>query len=227
MLDWSGHPVRLVSERTPTPDQCDQGTLHLEWGRVPVGRGAESNWATTTIKMNCRRDAPMSKPTAPRSSDPPATRPVIRSMPSPRVLRRMMNVYPPFLGSGIHVTHVAQDWTRVEVTHRIRPWNRNPNQAAYGGTLYAMTDPFFGMMAGGQLGAGYRIWTSGASIEFVAPGRESVTATMSLSPEEAAAIRAATDHGNKSITSHSTEIISSANVLVARVTQQLFVRRAA
>ncbi|WUA11887.1 DUF4442 domain-containing protein [Nocardia sp. NBC_01377] len=138
-----------------------------------------------------------------------------------------MNVYPPFLGSGIHVTHVAQDWTRVEVTHRIRPWNRNPNQAAYGGTLYAMTDPFFGMMAGGQLGAGYRIWTSGASIEFVAPGRESVTATMSLSPEEAAAIRAATDHGNKSITSHSTEIISSANVLVARVTQQLFVRRAA
>ncbi|NNH72458.1 DUF4442 domain-containing protein [Nocardia uniformis] len=33
-----------------------------------------------------------------------------------------------------------------------RPWNRNHNGAAFGGTLFSMTDPFFGMMALGQLG---------------------------------------------------------------------------
>ncbi|WP_433722105.1 DUF4442 domain-containing protein [Nocardia sp. CA-129566] len=138
----------------------------------------------------------------------------------------MISMYPPFLGSGIRVAHIADDWTRVEVTHRIRRWNRNPNQAAFGGTLYAMTDPFFGIMAGGQLGAGYRIWTSGASMEFIAPGRESVTATMSLPLDAVAKIRAATDDGSKSITTHTTEIISNAGVLVARITQQLYVRRA-
>lgn len=162
----------------------------------------------------------------PAPSDLAARRAGTRPMPGPRSLRRMMSLYPPFLGSGIRVTHVENDWTRIEVAHRVRPWNRNPNQAAFGGTLYAMTDPFFGMMAGGQLGPGYRIWTSAATIEFTAPGRESVTATMSLPLEEVEAIRAATDDGGKSITTHTTEINSSAGVLVARVTQDLYVRRA-
>ncbi|WP_196054624.1 DUF4442 domain-containing protein [Nocardia aurantiaca] len=137
-----------------------------------------------------------------------------------------MNIYPPLLGAGVRVTHIADDWTRVEATHKVRRWNRNPNRAAFGGTLYAMTDPFFGLMARGQLGAGYRVWTSGASIEFIAPGRELVTASMSLPLDEVATIRAVTDDGSKSITTHTTEIVSNTGVLVARATQQLYVRRA-
>ncbi|MFD6351546.1 DUF4442 domain-containing protein [Nocardia tengchongensis] len=164
----------------------------------------------------------MPTPAEPRTS---AGRAGTQSLPGPQVVRRIMSLYPPLLGAGVRITHIADDWTRVVATHRIRRWNRNPNRAAFGGTLYAMTDPFFGIMARGQLGAGYRVWTSGASIEFIAPGRELVTAAMSLPREEVAAIRAATDDGSKSITSHTAEVVSSAGVLVARVTQQLYVRR--
>ncbi|WP_405135809.1 hypothetical protein [Nocardia sp. NBC_01388] len=43
---------------------------------------------------------------------------------------------------------------------RVRRWNSNHNGAAPGWSLFAMTDPFFGMMAYGQLGAGYRVWNA-------------------------------------------------------------------
>lgn len=88
-----------------------------------------------------------------------------------------------------------------------------------------MTDPFFGIMARGQLGRGYRVWTSAASIEFIAPGREMVTASMSLPSDHVAVIRDATSDGGKSITTHTTDIVSDQGVLVARASQQLYVRR--
>jgi acyl-coenzyme A thioesterase PaaI-like protein len=68
----------------------------------------------------------------------------------------------------VRVQHIAVDWTSVRVAHHVRPWNRNnPNRAAFGGTLYSMTDPFFGVMAMGQLGRDYRVWNTFANIEFV------------------------------------------------------------
>ncbi|WP_083868938.1 PaaI family thioesterase [Nocardia niigatensis] len=166
-----------------------------------------------------------STPAATHTPDPTAGRPGTRALPDPRLVRLAMSLYPPLLCAGVRVTRIADDWTCVEATHRVRPWNRNPNRSAFGGTLYAMTDPFFGIMARGQLGSGYRVWTSSASIEFIAPGRELMTATMSLPFEEVAAIRATTDDGSKSITTHTTEIVSHSGVLVARATQQLYVRR--
>ncbi|WP_225732710.1 DUF4442 domain-containing protein [Nocardia sp. JCM 34519] len=76
-------------------------------------------------------------------------------------------MYPQFLFSSVRVRRIATDWTSVEVAHRVRPWNRNANRAAFGGTLFSMTDPFYGIMALGQLGPGYRVWNTCASIEFV------------------------------------------------------------
>ncbi|MFE3952973.1 DUF4442 domain-containing protein [Nocardia sp. NPDC059091] len=148
-----------------------------------------------------------------------------RELPSPKVLRLIMSAYPPLLFAGVRVAHIADDWTSVRATHRVRPWNWNPNRSAFGGTLYSMTDPFFGIMARGQLGRGYRVWTSAASIEFIAPGREMVTASMSLPSDHVAVIRDATSDGGKSITTHTTDIVSDQGVLVARATQQLYVRR--
>ncbi|WP_460726819.1 DUF4442 domain-containing protein [Nocardia heshunensis] len=81
------------------------------------------------------------------------------------------------------------------MSHRVRPWNRNINGAAFGGTLYAMTDPFFGVMARGQLGEGYRVWSVRSGIEFVAPGRGTVTAIMELDAAQAEQIRHATRDG--------------------------------
>ena len=40
-------------------------------------------------------------------------------------LRLGMNLWPPFLFSGIRVREISPDWRRVRVELRMRPWNRN------------------------------------------------------------------------------------------------------
>lgn len=141
------------------------------------------------------------------------------------MFRITMSLYPPLLFAGVRVEHVAGDWTSVRVRHRIRWWNGSHNGAAFGGTLSAMTDPFFGLMALRQLGAGYTVWNTSASIQFLAAGHGTLTATMQLTPEETAVIRAATAAGDSSVTTHSTEIIARDGSVVARAAQQLYVRR--
>ncbi len=146
-------------------------------------------------------------------------------LPSTRAFRYLMSAYPPLFFAGVRVEHVAEDWTSVRVSHRVRPWNRNINGAAFGGTLYAMTDPFFGIMARGQLGDGYRVWSVRSGIEFIAPGRGIVTATMELDATQAEQIRQATRDGAKSITTHSTTIHDADGNVVARATQDVYVRQ--
>lgn len=147
-------------------------------------------------------------------------------MVSPRTSRIGMSLYPPLLCAGIRVEHVADDWSSVRVRHRVSWWNSNHNGAAFGGTLSAMTDPFFGLMALQQLGADYVVWNTSATIRFLAAGHGTVTATMQLTPDETAVIRAATDGGDRSVTTHFTEIVAGDGSAVARAEQQLYVRRA-
>ncbi|WP_084515695.1 DUF4442 domain-containing protein [Nocardia acidivorans] len=141
------------------------------------------------------------------------------------MVRFIMNVYPPFLFSGVRVEHIADDWTSAQVSHRVRLWNRNINGAAFGGTLYSMTDPFFGVMAQGQLGESYRVWSASAGIEFIAPGRGITTTTIELTHAQVEEIRQATRDGAKSITTHTATLHDSDGKIIARATQDLYVRR--
>ena len=56
-------------------------------------------------------------------------------------LRRLLNIWPPFLVNSIRVTHIAQDWTSATVRLRLRFWNQNYVRTQFGGNLFAMTDP--------------------------------------------------------------------------------------
>ncbi|MFJ4654822.1 DUF4442 domain-containing protein [Nocardia sp. NPDC088792] len=147
-------------------------------------------------------------------------------LPSARVFRYAMSAYPPLLFAGVRVEHVADDWTSVRVALRVRFWNRNHNGAAFGGTLFSMTDPFFGLMPQGQLGDRYRVWNTAAGIEFLAPGRGTVTTTMELTRAQVEEIRQVTRDGGKSITAHTATIYDSDGKIVARATQDLYVRPA-
>jgi len=39
-------------------------------------------------------------------------------------LRRLVNLWPPFLFTGIHVIELAEDWSRATVRLGLRRWNR-------------------------------------------------------------------------------------------------------
>ncbi|HET6906769.1 MAG TPA: DUF4442 domain-containing protein [Rhodanobacteraceae bacterium] len=139
-------------------------------------------------------------------------------------LRRLMNLWPPFLCNGIRVLHLADDWTEARVVLRLRPWNRNYVGSQFGGNLFAMTDPFWMLLALHRLGGDYYVWDKAAGIEFIAPSRENVYANFHLDEETIAALRNEAASGEKVLRWFETDIRTSSGELVARVRKQLYVR---
>jgi acyl-coenzyme A thioesterase PaaI-like protein len=107
--------------------------------------------------------------------------------------RRWINLYPPLLGAGIRVTHASSDLRTIDVELRLTRLNRNYVGTHFGGSLFAMTDPFYMVMLVQSLGPGYVCWDKAASIRFRRPGVTSVHAHFHLSDERLAEIRAALD----------------------------------
>jgi acyl-coenzyme A thioesterase PaaI-like protein len=143
---------------------------------------------------------------------------------SPRLFRWGMNIWPPFLGAGISVRHVADDWSEVRVELSAGRFRRNYVGTHYGGSLFSMTDPFYALMLIHRLGERYLVWDQAASIDFVAPGRGKVTALFSLAEERIQEIATQAAGGQKVLPQFDVEIKDEAGALVARVRKTLYVR---
>jgi acyl-coenzyme A thioesterase PaaI-like protein len=138
--------------------------------------------------------------------------------------RRLMNLWPPFLFNSIGVQHVSEDWSELRVVLKLRPWNRNYVRTQFGGNLFAMTDPFWMLLAMHQLGNDYYVWDKAGAIEFVAPGREDVYAYFKLEPAVIDELRAAAAHGEKVLRWFEVEVKTASGEVVALVRKQLYVR---
>ena len=142
----------------------------------------------------------------------------------PNTLRHIFNVWPPFLLSGIHVTELAPDWSFARIELRMRPWNRNYVGTHFGGSLYAMTDPFYMLMLMRNLGRDYWVWDKTASIDYLTAASGVVTAHFRLSEGQIQAIRDATATGDKHLPEFHIDIIDAQGTVVARVHRTLYVR---
>lgn len=143
----------------------------------------------------------------------------------PRLVRWGMNLWPPLAGAGIRVRRIAPDFREVVVDMPLRPFNRNAFGAHFGGSLYAMTDPFFVLMLHHNLGPDYVIWDRAASIEYVAAGRSRVRAVLKLTDEDLGTIGRMTDSGSKHLHLFHADVVDAEDLLVARVEKLVYVRR--
>ena len=143
----------------------------------------------------------------------------------PSTLRRGMNLWPPFLFSGIHVASIAGDWRSARVELRMRPWNRNYVGTHFGGSLFAMTDPFWMILVKERLGPDHYVWDQAGEIEFLKPGRGTVHATFELEDGTVEAIRSATADGAKYLHWFQTEVTDAEGDVIARVRKQVYARR--
>lgn len=144
---------------------------------------------------------------------------------SPRLLRTVMNLWPPFLAAGIRVRHVAADYRSVTVDMRLRFYNRNYVGTHFGGSLYAMTDPFFMLMVMHNVGRDYLVWDKAGSIDYVAPGRGRVWARFELTDEDLRQIARMTEAGDKHLHVFRVDVRDDENMVVARVEKVVYVRR--
>jgi acyl-coenzyme A thioesterase PaaI-like protein len=138
---------------------------------------------------------------------------------------KLMRFYPPYLGAGVRVTHVAADLTEVEVEMRLSAWNRNFVGTQFGGSLYSMCDPFFMLMLMMQLGDGYSIWDKSASIDFLRPGRGTVKARFELPRARADQLRAEVDEKGRVNPTFEITVTDAEGEPVARVRKVLSLRR--
>ncbi len=141
------------------------------------------------------------------------------------LLRHILNLWPPFLFSGVHVTRLDADYHHAQVELRMRPWNRNYVRTHFGGTLFAMTDPFWMLLVMQSLGRDFIVWDKAGEIEFVKPGRGTVHARFDLEDTVLDELRNATAGGDKVLRWFDTEVTDASGDVVARVRKQLYVRR--
>ena len=140
-------------------------------------------------------------------------------------LRWLMNVWPPFLFAGIRVREISADYRRARVEMHQRWFNRNYVGVHFGGSLFAMTDPFWMLLLLHRLGSDYLVWDQRGEIEFVRPGRGRVTARFEVDDTVLAELRAAAAGGEKVLHWFETEIVDDAGEVVARARKQVYVRR--
>lgn len=136
-----------------------------------------------------------------------------------------MNAWPPFLFSGIRIEEIGEDFRRARVRLRRTPLTSNYVGTLFGGSLFAMTDPFWMILVLRNLGPGYVVWDKAAQVEFVSPGRSSVTATFDLTDEALDELRTAAADGAKVLRWFETDVVTDDGTVVARVRKQLYVRR--
>jgi uncharacterized protein DUF4442 len=107
----------------------------------------------------------------------------------PEHLRRWVNFWPPFLGAGIRVIHIASDMKAVDVEMKLSWWNANYVGTHFGGSLFGMTDAFYMLMLMANLGRDYIVWDKAASIRYRKPGRGTVRAEFRLTDAQLEDIR--------------------------------------
>ena len=108
---------------------------------------------------------------------------------------------------------------------KLRWYNRNYVGVHFGGSLFAMTDPWYMLMLMNNLGRDYYVWDKRGAIDYIAPGRGMVTAHFHIDDAVLDEIRARTAQGEKYLPEFHVEIRDEQQQVVARVHRQLYVHK--
>ena len=140
------------------------------------------------------------------------------------LMRHGINFWGPFIGAGIKVVSADKDFTRIEVALKERFYNRNIVGVHFGGSLYAMCDPFFMGILLHHLGRDFIVWDKGANIKFKRPGKGTVRAVFEIPLDEIERIRQDARNATKLEPVFKTTIRDEQGVVVAEIEKILYVK---
>ena len=140
-------------------------------------------------------------------------------------MRRMLNLWPPFLFSGISVREISKDFRHTKVRLKKKVLTSNYVGTLFGGSLFAMTDPFYMVMIMKNLGKDYIVWDKRSEIEYVSPGKSTVYAEFHLSDEELDDIKSEVASSGKYLKWFEVNIKTTDGTVVAIVKKQIYIRK--
>lgn len=142
-----------------------------------------------------------------------------------RGLRRALNIFGPYVGAGVRVRELSDDYRRLRVEMTLHWYNTNYVGTHFGGSLYSMIDPFWMLLLMNNLGRDYIVWDKSAKIDFIKPGKGTVSATFTLTREMIDEVRQATAGGDKYLPEWPVDVVDEQGDVVARVHKQLYIRK--
>jgi acyl-coenzyme A thioesterase PaaI-like protein len=144
---------------------------------------------------------------------------------SPKMMKFLLNIYPPYLGAGIKIEYIKDNWKELKVSMVLRWYNRNAVGTHFGGSLYSMTDPHIMLLLMNILGKDYIIWDKSAEIDFIKATKQKVFCTISISDEIIEEIKQQTEKNAKFLPEFMLDIVDSEGNLIAKVKKVLYIRR--
>lgn len=96
---------------------------------------------------------------------------VRRWLASAGAMRRMLSTFAPYLGAGIRVTDIADDFSSATVEMGQHWYNTNYVGTHFGGSLYSMVDPMYMLLLMRRLGNDYIVWTNPRASILFAPAK--------------------------------------------------------
>jgi acyl-coenzyme A thioesterase PaaI-like protein len=142
-----------------------------------------------------------------------------------KFLEHMINFYGPFVGSAVKLEKMSSDYRKARVSMRLTFYNKNYMGTQFGGSLYAMVDPWYMLMLIKNLGNEYIVWDKAATINFRKPGKGTVYAEFNLTDAHLDEIRATLVTQNKLDYVFKVEIKDVNGKLIADVDKVLYIRK--
>lgn len=140
-------------------------------------------------------------------------------------LEKVINFYGPFVGAGVKLEKMTKDYRHARVSMKLTFYNKNYMGTQFGGSLYAMTDPWYMLMLIKNLGRDYIVWDKAATVNFRKPGRGKVTAEFNLTDEHLAEIKKHLETEKKMDYHFKVEIKDDEGKLIADVDKVLYIRK--
>jgi acyl-coenzyme A thioesterase PaaI-like protein len=141
------------------------------------------------------------------------------------LMKVLLNFWPPLFFSRIKLIALSSDYKRARVRLSLSAWNKNAVGTHFGGSIFAMTDPFYMLMLMHHLREEHYVWDKYSDIDFIKPGKGKIYADFILTDEIIENIKAKTQNGEKYLPSFTVDIKDESNQVIAKVTKILYVRK--
>jgi len=105
----------------------------------------------------------------------------------PLELKRMLNLWFPFLVNRISIISISDDFHHMQVCLKHSFWNRNPNKSIWGGSIASAMDPFFPILMKQILlrkGIITDFFSRAINVQFIKMIKSDVTFQFSISDEK-------------------------------------------
>lgn len=142
-----------------------------------------------------------------------------------RKILKLINYYPPLFFAGIKLKKIEKEATRLTVQMKLNVFNKNMFGTHFGGSLYAMCDPFYVFIISSYLKKDYITWDKSACIDFKKPGKGKVQAIFDIPKEKLAEIKQEVDREGKKTYFFNTVVTDEKQNVIASVKKEVYIRK--